>query len=120
METSFYRLLFRSALASLILLALTAAAIVGTLYSWRYAREHLQHRTLSLAAGITAGLLAALLLSLTMRILDNPMRCYCPPWYLRWPLKLNKRIILLVQLAATALAVASAFFLFFDFKIPAI
>ncbi|HUO10934.1 MAG TPA: hypothetical protein VM008_21710 [Phycisphaerae bacterium] len=120
MEPAFYRILFRSALASLILIAFTAAALLGTLYSWRFAREHLQHRTLSLTAGIAGGLLAAFLLTLAMRALDKPMRRHCPPWYLRWPLKINKRIILLVQLAAAGLAVASAYFLLFNFKIPAL
>ncbi len=59
-------------------------------------------------------------MAFAMQALDRPMRGFVPPWYIRWPLKINKRILLLVQIIATALAVASAIFLAFHFQIPAI
>ena len=120
MTASFHRILFRNMLWTLLLLILAAAAMGGTLYAWRIARTGLNFRTISLATGIATGLLSALLLAGAMHTLDRPMRGFVPPWYIRWPLKINKRILLLAQIVATALAVASAIFLAFNFQIPAV
>ena len=120
MTASFHRVLFRNMIWTLLLLILAGGAMVGTLYAWRVARTGVNLRTISLSAGIAAGLLSALLLALAMHALDRPMSGFVPPWYIRWPLKINKRILLLVQIIAAALAVASAIFLAFNFQIPAI
>ena len=119
MNATFHRLLFRNMVWTLLLIMLAGGAMGGTLYAWRVARTGANLRTISLSAAIGSGLLAALLLALAMRSLDRPMRDFVPPWYIRWPLKINKRIILLVQIVATALAVASALFLAFQFQVPA-
>ncbi len=120
MNATFHRLLFRNMLWTLLLLILAGGALGGTLYAWHIARAVVNLRTISLSVAIAAGLLSALLMAFAMHALDRPMRGFVPPWYIRWPLKINKRILLITQIIATALAVASAIFLAFNFQIPAI
>ncbi|MGN6367634.1 MAG: hypothetical protein ACTHN5_05175 [Phycisphaerae bacterium] len=123
MNPAFYRILFRNMLWTLLLLILTGGAVGATLYAWHVARSpggSVNLRTISLSSAIATGLLGATFLAFAMNALDRPMLNFLPPWYIRWPLKLNKRILLLLQIVATALAVASALFLAFDFPIPAI
>jgi hypothetical protein len=122
MNAAFHRTLFRNMLWTLLLLILAGGAMGGTLYAWHLARTGggVNLRTISLSTAIATGLLSALLLALAMHTLDRPMLNAVPPWYIRWPLKINKRIILLIQIIATALAVASALCLAFHFPIPAL
>jgi len=119
-DATFSRTTFRSALLALVMLTVAAFALAATLYAWHLARQHLNLRIVCLVVAIFTALVSTLFLAFAMRQLDKPMLRATPPWYLRFTLKLNKRIILIFQLLTTALALASAFFIAFDFKIPTI
>ena len=119
-DTTFARSTFRSALIALVMLVIAALALGATLFAWHLARQYLPLRAICLLTAIFAALTSTLFLAFAMRQLDKPMLHRTPPWYLRITLKLNKRIILIFQLLTTALALASAFFIAFDFRIPAV
>jgi hypothetical protein len=120
LDITLSRQLFRSSLAALIMLAFSAGALAGTLYAWHFARLNLSLRTMCLLASIAMAMTGTLFLAIAMRQVDKPLLRHVLPWYVRVTLKLNKRIILVAQLVSTGLALASAFLLAFDFKIPAI
>jgi len=98
-----------------------AGALLGAL-AWAYAVMRVDSiaRADCLIAVIVAAIGAVVCLAGAMHYLDEPMMGAVPPWPVRWALKVNKRIIMLAQLAVMALAIAAAYALIFGFKVPGV
>lgn len=118
-KTSLAHITFRAALMCILMILCAAIILLAAFYAWRTALKVESLRIECLIAGIVAGIGSTACLAGAMHYLDFPLMGYLPPWWVRWTLKLNKRILLVAQLATTALALASAGMLIFGFKIPA-
>ncbi len=118
-ELSLSRLMMRAAGRCGLMFLFAGVVLLGAYYDWRMVMEVSWLRTECLVGGIVAGVGATSCLAGAMHYLELPlMGCVAGPWYVRWPLKINKRILLVGQLATTGLAIASAGILIFGFSIP--
>jgi hypothetical protein len=108
----------RAAFTSLFLLLFTALLLLAAYFIWQIALHTDDLRTECLVAEIVTGIGATSCLAGIMHFLDLPLLGGRAPWYLRWPLLLNKRLLLAAELATTALTLAAAFILLFGLKIP--
>jgi len=86
--------------------------------AWLLVQKYHNLRTLCCVIAMISGLSAAFMLAVAMYFLDRPTTNSFQPWHIRAMLAAAKRIILLLQLATTALALAAASVLIFDFGIP--
>lgn len=101
-----------------LMIILAGAILLAAWWTYQLAKSNGHLRTDCLVAEIVAGLGSTLCLAGAMQFLDTPMIDRRPPWYVRGVLKIGKRVLLTAELATTALAIAAAGILIFDFKIP--
>jgi hypothetical protein len=101
-----------------LMIILAGAILLAAWWTYQLARSNVSLRVNCLVAEIVAGIGSTLCLAGAMQYLDVPMIDRQPPWYVRWVLKSGKRVLLTAELATTALALAAAGILIFDFKIP--
>lgn len=102
-----------------VLLA-AAALICWPVYrAWRSLLDYSNQANIVVITAILAGIGAVICLAGALRFLDQPL-CQDPQprWLVRWPLKLYKRVVLLLQLALTAVVVGGLGVLIFGFKMP--
>lgn len=87
--------------------------------AWRSLLNYPNQTNTVLLTIILAGSCAVICLAGTMRFLDQPL-CQDPQprWFVRLPLKLYKRVVLLFQLALTAVVIGGLSVWVFGFKMP--
>lgn len=112
------RTLLRSGLVGFFLLAIAALLVLSDYYLWQYAKGHPTLHEVCLWIAIPLALAATACLAGVMHFLETPLQRHTLPWYIRVPLKINKRVILVAQLLTTAVAIAAAVILLFGFKLP--
>jgi hypothetical protein len=108
----------RSVVLALAAIVCAGAILLAAYFSWRMVMEEPWLRMECLVACIVAGVGATVCLAGAMHFLDQPLQVGATKWYVRWLLKINKRILLVAELATTGLAIAAAGILIFGFRIP--
>lgn len=109
----------RSLLLALGMLALAVLVAICGYMVWTSLEIYSDQRTNVLVTEIILGVAATILLAGAIHFLDQPLaRPDVPAWYLRWPLKAVKRIIMVGQLATMGLAVAAVVVMIFRAPIP--
>jgi hypothetical protein len=108
---------------SLLLLACYAALLAASFHAYKTATQFSGLRTDCLIALIIAPLAAAICLAGLIHLLDRPASAEpseapATPWYLRLTLSELNRLLLALHLLTTALALAAALTLIFQFPIP--
>jgi hypothetical protein len=117
-EPTVTRFTRRAAFLCVFLIFCAALILLAAYYAWQTALHVDWLRTECLVACLVAGIGSTACLAGAMHFLDLPLQGGKVRWYLRLRLLLNKRLLFAAELATTALALAAAFILIFNLKIP--
>ncbi len=112
------RVLQRAFFRVLLFVLLAFAVLLAARFAYEMLLAHPELRTHCLIALLVAGVGSTLCLSGVLYSLDIPLLDRCPPWPIRWTLKLTKRFFALAQIPATLMALYPAALLIFNLKIP--
>ena len=119
-RTRLWMIVKREVVLAHCMIASAAAVLGGLYYSYLNFAAIDSLRVHVCVAGIVAGVGSTICLGGAMHYLDRVRMAETTEWFLRWPLSLYKRAILLAELGTTGVAVFAAGVLIFGLKIPGV